>query len=282
MGDRIAILDVGGVLEQYDTPARDPRATRRPTMVADFVGRDRALKRLRVTPIDVECLEHPPTVAPDATLADARAAIAKWDARLGRGRRRRRRAARLRRRRRTPSATARSATRLQRIETWVPLDQRPPGRARHDAAHARGLGVGARRRPLRRRAHARGGVPTLRRSLDQLPPTQGDDAASTDEAVASAAWRWTWPTRCSTWSGNTPLVRLGRVGARPRVRSPRQGRAVQPRRQREGPSRGRDDRRRRARRPARSPAARSSSRRRATPASASRSSPRSAATAASS
>ena len=53
--------------------------------------------------------------------------------------------------------------------------------------------------------------------------------------------------------GNTPLVRLGRVGTRPRVRPPRQGRDVQPRRQREGPSRGRDDRRRRARRAARSP-----------------------------
>ncbi len=49
-------------------------------MVRDFVGHDRALKRLRVTPIEVECLEHPPTVPPDATLADARAAIAKWDA----------------------------------------------------------------------------------------------------------------------------------------------------------------------------------------------------------
>jgi osmoprotectant transport system ATP-binding protein len=49
-------------------------------MVRDFVGRDRALKRLRVTPIDVECLEHPPTVMPDASLADARVAIAKWDA----------------------------------------------------------------------------------------------------------------------------------------------------------------------------------------------------------
>src|SRR4051794_19314981 len=76
MGDRIAILNVGGVLEQYAAPAE---ILGRPasTMVRDFVGHDRALKRLRVTPIEESCLEHPPTVAPDATLADARAAIAK-------------------------------------------------------------------------------------------------------------------------------------------------------------------------------------------------------------
>ena len=79
MGDRIAILDVGGVLEQYATPAE---ILGRPasSMVRDFVGADRALKRLRVTPIEEECLEHPPTVSPDASVADARTAIAKWDA----------------------------------------------------------------------------------------------------------------------------------------------------------------------------------------------------------
>jgi osmoprotectant transport system ATP-binding protein len=75
MGDRIAILDVGGVLEQYDTPAHilgHPASD----MVADFVGADRALKRLRVTEIDPELLEHPPTLPPDATLDDARRAMA--------------------------------------------------------------------------------------------------------------------------------------------------------------------------------------------------------------
>ena len=62
MGDRIAILNVGGVLEQFDTPAQ---ILGRPAsdMVADFVGSDRALKRLRVTPIDPERLEHPPMLA---------------------------------------------------------------------------------------------------------------------------------------------------------------------------------------------------------------------------
>ncbi|HEX6311172.1 MAG TPA: betaine/proline/choline family ABC transporter ATP-binding protein [Acidimicrobiia bacterium] len=74
MGDRIAILDVGGILMQYDTPAEvlgNPAAP----MVADFVGADRALKRLKVTPIEEESLEHPPTVQPTASLADARAVM---------------------------------------------------------------------------------------------------------------------------------------------------------------------------------------------------------------
>src|SRR5919204_703023 len=64
MGDRIAILPIGGILAQYDTPAE---VLGNPTskMVADFVGADRGLKRLKVTPIDAACLEHPPTVGPD-------------------------------------------------------------------------------------------------------------------------------------------------------------------------------------------------------------------------
>ena len=81
MGDRIAILNVGGVLEQFDTPAHilgHPASD----MVADFVGSDRALKRLRVTEIDPEQLEHPPVLPPDATLAEAREAMARADAPL--------------------------------------------------------------------------------------------------------------------------------------------------------------------------------------------------------
>lgn len=44
--------------------------------VADFVGADRGLKALAVTPIDPSALEHPSTLGPQATLADARAALA--------------------------------------------------------------------------------------------------------------------------------------------------------------------------------------------------------------
>jgi osmoprotectant transport system ATP-binding protein len=76
MGDRLAILDVGGVLAQLDTPA-EILAHPASRMVADFVGADRGLKRLKVTAIDLDCLEHPPTIPPAATLADARAAIAR-------------------------------------------------------------------------------------------------------------------------------------------------------------------------------------------------------------
>jgi osmoprotectant transport system ATP-binding protein len=78
MGDRIAILDIGGVLAQYDTPAE---VLGRPAskMVADFVGTDRGLKRLRVTPIDLDFLEHPPTVRPEADLSEARAVLERAD-----------------------------------------------------------------------------------------------------------------------------------------------------------------------------------------------------------
>jgi osmoprotectant transport system ATP-binding protein len=74
MGDRICILEVGGKLAQYDTPAEVLGSPASP-FVADFVGADRGLKRLRVTPIARDTLEHPPTVLPTATLADARTAI---------------------------------------------------------------------------------------------------------------------------------------------------------------------------------------------------------------
>jgi osmoprotectant transport system ATP-binding protein len=67
MGDRIAILQVGGRLAQYDAPDR-LLAAPADDFVADFVGRDRALKRLRITHIDIEALHTPPT-ARDAAAA---------------------------------------------------------------------------------------------------------------------------------------------------------------------------------------------------------------------
>ena len=76
MGDRIAILREGGLLEQYDTPARilaEP-ATQ---FVAQFLGPDRGQKRLSVVCIDPARLERATTdrtnaeVPVSATLADA-------------------------------------------------------------------------------------------------------------------------------------------------------------------------------------------------------------------
>jgi osmoprotectant transport system ATP-binding protein len=76
LGDRIAILDVGGVLQQYDTPAEVLGNPASP-MVADFVGSDRGLKRLKVTVIDPGALDHPPSLPPTATLAEARDVVAR-------------------------------------------------------------------------------------------------------------------------------------------------------------------------------------------------------------
>jgi osmoprotectant transport system ATP-binding protein len=81
LGDRIAILEEGGVLAQYDTPAVILGEPATP-FVADFVGADRGLKRLGVTGIDPTDLERPPVVRVDDTLAEARrqlgAHAARW------------------------------------------------------------------------------------------------------------------------------------------------------------------------------------------------------------
>jgi osmoprotectant transport system ATP-binding protein len=60
MGDRIAILQIGGHLAQYDPPDQ-LLASPANEFVADFVGRDRALKRLRIRYIDLDALHTPPT-----------------------------------------------------------------------------------------------------------------------------------------------------------------------------------------------------------------------------
>ena len=90
LGDRIAVLRDGGVLEQYDSPANVLGRPATP-FVADFVGKDRGLKRLSVTGIDVAGLEPPPgelrnvedipaTVPVGATLRDALAQLLLHDA----------------------------------------------------------------------------------------------------------------------------------------------------------------------------------------------------------
>ncbi|MGI8869689.1 MAG: ABC transporter ATP-binding protein [Mycobacteriales bacterium] len=80
LGDRIAVLSQGGKVEQYAAPG-DILGTPANDFVADFVGADRGLKRLAVTPIAAEDLEHPPTVRPDQPLAEAREVMARAGAR---------------------------------------------------------------------------------------------------------------------------------------------------------------------------------------------------------
>jgi osmoprotectant transport system ATP-binding protein len=60
LGDRIAVYGQGRI-EQYDAPAAVLGAPATP-YVADFVGSDRGLKRLSVTPIEEGDLEQPPVV----------------------------------------------------------------------------------------------------------------------------------------------------------------------------------------------------------------------------
>ncbi len=80
MGDRIAILREGGILEQYDTPARI-LAQPASEFVAGFLGPDRGQKRLSVVAIDPGRLDkatrhHTDAQVPvDGTLADALSAM---------------------------------------------------------------------------------------------------------------------------------------------------------------------------------------------------------------
>jgi osmoprotectant transport system ATP-binding protein len=80
LGDRIAVLSRGAHVEQYDTPSQ---VLGRPAtaFVADFVGADRGVRRLAVMPIGADSLFHPPEVAPDLSMLDARAAAGGADSR---------------------------------------------------------------------------------------------------------------------------------------------------------------------------------------------------------
>src|SRR5213079_1800527 len=78
LGDRIAIMNQGR-LEQYDTPAAI-LAKPASDLVIDLLGPDRGLKRLSVTPIDLNALERPPVVHAEDSLADARRLLdSRWD-----------------------------------------------------------------------------------------------------------------------------------------------------------------------------------------------------------
>lgn len=70
MADRIAILNVGGVLEQYASPEeilRDPANE----FVDDFVGPERGLKRLSLMQVSDIKIEEGPVVSPQATVDEA-------------------------------------------------------------------------------------------------------------------------------------------------------------------------------------------------------------------
>ncbi|MBK9180035.1 MAG: betaine/proline/choline family ABC transporter ATP-binding protein [Acidimicrobiales bacterium] len=75
LGDRIAILAEGGVLAQTGTPS-EILAGPASDFVADFVGADRGLKRLKVTPIDPLDLEQPLEVTVGTPLDEARRRLA--------------------------------------------------------------------------------------------------------------------------------------------------------------------------------------------------------------
>jgi len=83
MADRVAVLSQGGRLEQYASPAELLRAPAN-DFVREFVGADRGIKRLSVTPIPraelsdpstVDDVEKGPWVPADASLRDALAAL---------------------------------------------------------------------------------------------------------------------------------------------------------------------------------------------------------------
>jgi len=86
LGDRMAVLRQGGHLEQYGPPAEILGRPATP-FVADFIGADRGLKRLSVTPIRVDDLEPPPSeldgapsVPVTASLKDAMSTMLLHDA----------------------------------------------------------------------------------------------------------------------------------------------------------------------------------------------------------
>jgi osmoprotectant transport system ATP-binding protein len=77
IGDRVAMLNVGAVLEQYASPF-DILAEPAGPFVEDFLGTDRGLRRLALIPIHDAELEPGPVVPPGAAAGDARSAMARY------------------------------------------------------------------------------------------------------------------------------------------------------------------------------------------------------------
>ena len=76
LADRIAILNVGGVLEQVGPPEELLRAPA-DDFVADFLGDDRGIKRLSLMRVEQATLARGPVVAPGADADEARAVMAR-------------------------------------------------------------------------------------------------------------------------------------------------------------------------------------------------------------
>ena len=77
LGDRVAILNVGGILEQFESPAQ-MLANPANDFVADFLGSDRGLKRLGLIPVNSIDLDGGPIVTRTASAADAAATMAEY------------------------------------------------------------------------------------------------------------------------------------------------------------------------------------------------------------
>ena len=78
LADRIAILNIGGVLEQVGPPEELLRAPA-DDFVADFLGDDRGIKRLSLMRVEQATLARGPVVAPGADADEARAVMARED-----------------------------------------------------------------------------------------------------------------------------------------------------------------------------------------------------------
>jgi osmoprotectant transport system ATP-binding protein len=74
LADRIAILNVGGVLEQVGPPEELLRAPAN-DFVADFLGDDRGIKRLSLMRVGQASLSRGPVVAPSATADEVHAVM---------------------------------------------------------------------------------------------------------------------------------------------------------------------------------------------------------------
>ncbi|CAN5873672.1 ATP-binding cassette domain-containing protein [soil metagenome] len=77
LGDKVAVLNVGGVLEQFATPD-DLLAKPANGFVESFLGSERSLKRLSLVQVGDLDLAGGPIVATTASVTDARRVLGEW------------------------------------------------------------------------------------------------------------------------------------------------------------------------------------------------------------